>query len=674
MVVMIYASPTARKTAQADDIDLDNSTTSATDSEGAACPHGFYVRNTFIECCESDGEVGSARCRASSAPAERSRQNGNAMGTAGDAFEAQQKLEAAFQEAQELKDLIREADAERDTLHDQLKQMKPGSYNFRLPEGVDEMIGAVTELTQKLDAASMDLQSARDYYNHVKLRIGLKKECLREEINEKAEERDRLKAECREVKDQVDRLQHECSRLHQELKDSKDVTTDEGRRKPEQPPELKEAGAMGASREALPFQVPEAKAKGGRRKCKRGTGHHQQSNKASRDDYLGVGASEASQLQEILSCQRDEHNQQSMHMHRPLLAADSSDIPRLDACEQIAPADNLKFEQLQQMRDTTSDISLPAASEQDESKLQELERPSQCTAGILDFAPGRDEGEQHELHSPSQHPAGTSLFDAGEQDQSKLELDKIGRSDISSLDDCEQDKIKREELGMSSRDAAGVSDIFGTESFELAKSRGQELVWPHEDAAGMSDSSKQQVMDEPGQDMAGLSGTHGCAEESGPPLLPPAASIALESDQETWQAAGIPAEETSGSRAQVRASRKEVEPLGEVAEQFKAASAHKQAVLSKGTKKSKGKGKALTPPGQSSTLGATKRGKGKAKEPEGAPSSRKRQPAKPKKSSEATEIEVKAEAVWNPMKKLFLVSILVVALLVILAAVRPALL
>ena len=34
--------------------------------------------------------------------------------------------EAAFQEAQELKDLIREADAERETLHDQLKQMKHG--------------------------------------------------------------------------------------------------------------------------------------------------------------------------------------------------------------------------------------------------------------------------------------------------------------------------------------------------------------------------------------------------------------------------------------------------------------------------------------------------------------------------------------------------------------------
>ena len=84
--------------------------------------------------------------------------------------------EAAFQEAEELKDLIREADAERETLHDQLKQMKHGclgrkesvtvsramnatlplcarSYNFHLPEGVDEMLGTVTELTQKLDAA-----------------------------------------------------------------------------------------------------------------------------------------------------------------------------------------------------------------------------------------------------------------------------------------------------------------------------------------------------------------------------------------------------------------------------------------------------------------------------------------------------------------------------------------
>jgi len=35
---------------------------------------------------------------------------------------------------------------------------------------------------------------------------------------------------------------------------------------------------------------------------------------------------------------------------------------------------------------------------------------------------------------------------------------------------------------------------------------------------------------------------------------------------------------------------------------------------------------------------------------------------------------VQADAVWNPMKKLFLVSILVVALLMIFAAVRTALL
>ena len=91
--------------------------------------------------------------------------------------------QAAFQEAEELKDLIREADAERDTLHDQLKQMRheclgrkesvtvwwamhagclvlractlpsARSCSFRVPEGVDEMIGTVTELTQKLDAA-----------------------------------------------------------------------------------------------------------------------------------------------------------------------------------------------------------------------------------------------------------------------------------------------------------------------------------------------------------------------------------------------------------------------------------------------------------------------------------------------------------------------------------------
>eukprot|EP00439_Symbiodinium_sp_Y106_P055458 s3014_g7.t1 len=596
MVLMIYASPTARKTAQADD--LDNSTTSATDSEGAACPHSFYVRNTFIECCESDGEVGSARCRASSAPAERRRQNGDATdASGGDAFEAQRKLEAAFQEAEELKDLIREADAERDTLHDQLKQMRHESCSFRVPEGVDEMIGTVTELTQKLDAASMDLQSARDYYNHVKLRIGLKKDATgrimeaefdMQEINEKAEERDRLKAECLEVKDQVEHLQHECNRLHQEIKDMPHMPTmptDEGYRKHRQPPKLKPDEAAGTSRESLRFQAPEAKAKaGGSRKCKRGTGHHQHGNKASREDDLGVGATDAS-LQEIVSCQRHEHKQR---MHGPQLAAGSSDIHHL-ACEQTAPADNLKRDQFEQphMRDTTSDITFPAASEQDDSKPQEPERPSQCAVGIFDFPRGRAEGEQPEPDSPSQHVAGTSLinvFDACEQDQSKLELDKVGRSDISSLDDCEQDKTQQEP-DMPSRNAGDMSDV-GTEAGELGM-RGQELDGPREDAAGMS-GSKQKAMDEPGEDLTDISGTHGCAE-SAPPLLPTAESMVRHSDQEMWQAAAIPADETSGCRAQVMASRKDVESndldknlLGEAtSEGFKAASAsvHEQAVL-----------------------------------------------------------------------------------------------
>lgn len=187
----------------------------------------------------------------------------------------------------------------------------------------------------------------------------------------------------------------------------------------------------------------------------------------------------------------------------------------------------------------------------------------------------------------------------------------------------------------------------------------------------MSGSSKQQVMDEPSQDMAGLSGTHGAeeAEESGPPLPATAASIALQGDQE----ATIPAEEASGSGAQVE-SRKDVgpgqkKPLGKVA-----------ASPKKGSRKSKCKGKAsLASPGPSSTgLGGTKRqGKAKAKKPEGEDrsSARKRQPAKSEKSSEAAKIEAeKADAAWNPMKKLFLVSILVVALLMIFAAVRPELL
>ncbi|CAE7620054.1 unnamed protein product [Symbiodinium sp. CCMP2592] len=744
MVLMIYASPTARKTVRCtvDFVEFANGDLAGTSGlVGAACPHSFYVRNTFIECCESDGEVvGSARCRASSAPAERRRQNGDATdASGGDALEAQRKLEAAFQEAEELKDLIREADAERDTLHDQLKQMRHGSYSFHVPEGVDEMSGTVAELTQKLDAASMDLQSARDYYNHVKLRIGLKKdaagrtshhvvvlrsfssaadflnsqECLREEINEKAEERDRLKAECLEVKDQVEHLQHECNRLHQEIKDMPHVPTmptDEGYRKHRQPPKLKPDEAACTRREALRFQAPEAKAKaGGSRRCKRGTGNHQHSNKASREDDLGVGASEAS-LQEIVSCQRHEQKQK---MHGPQL------------CEQTASADDLQHDpdQFEQLHirdwDTTSDVAFPAASEEDDSKPQELERPSWCTVGIFDFPRGRAEGEQPEPDSPSQHEADTALinvFDAGEQDQSRLGLDKVGRSDISSLDDCEQDKTQQVP-DMPSRNVGDMSDV-GTQACELGM-RGPELDRPREDAAGMS-GSKQQAMDDPGEDMTDISGTHGCADESAPPLLPTAESMARQSDQEMWQAAAIHADETSGCRAQVMASRKDMEAndldknlLGEVtSEGFKAASAsvHKQAVLvpaETGTKigrKSSRKSSTVAVASQrnaggqegratSSSSGlcntGPKKSQSKANRHEGADrssakhlphqeKSRKQCPpskSKAKSRSQAADIEaVQADAVWNPMTKLFLVSILAVALLMVFAAVRPALL
>ena len=540
-----------------------------------------------------------------------------------------------------------------------------------------------------------------------------------QEINEKAEERDRLKAECLEVKDQVEHLQHECNRLHQEIKDMPHMPTmptDEGYRKHRQPPKVKPDEAAGTSRESLRFQAPEAKAKaGGSRKCKRGTGHHQHGNKASREDDLGVGATDAS-LQEIVSCQRHEHKQR---MHGRQLAAGSSDIHHL-ACEQTAPADNLKRDQFEQphMRDTTSDITFPAASEQDDSKPQEPERPSQCAVGIFDFPRGRAEGEQPEPDSPSQHVAGTSLinvFESCEQDQSKLELDKVGRSDISSLDDCEQDKTQQEP-DMQSRNAGDMSDV-GTEAGELGM-RGQELDGPREDAAGMS-GSKQKAMDEPGEDLTDISGTHGCAE-SAPPLLPTAESMVRQSDQEMWQAAAIPADETSGCRAQVMASRKDVESndldknlLGEAtSEGFKAASAsvHEQAVLvpaecgTKMGRKSSRKGSTVTVASQRNAAGqqgratssssglsntGPKKRQGKANKPEGAERSsakhlphqeRSRKQCPPTKSkaknrSQAAKSEaVQADAVWNPMKKLFLVSILVVALLMIFAAVRTALL